>query len=420
MKIKKYLWALPLTIITPTIFLNVSCSFKEIEILFVDTQLYTDDTLLFSFQNVKKTDNITCTSEYDDQPTHYGYFSISPYDKKLNEIVLTRTDVQIDDEIKCPITFWNNGQLVQTIQITLPPTEIIDYSGYINDRTVSLMYYPDLSHITRGTGWIINKIDDQQTNNYRYWLATNFHVIASLPKTTALFYGSTDDTEGSQINYRTGYTSFTDFTIDKNLYSDTTTVTTGGITGNPGNDMVVIDVDFGSSPSGTMKAKLDKLNNEWTNSGETGKRHINTFANFNNYQLTGTYRWGGYPVQNCADVNLNNNSYAEWHTDEIFDAQEKVGGDTSKNYCHGIESNIYGSVVDVSPQIYSDYNKFDSKMGAGASGSMLIDHNKNIVGIYWGGLSQTSIFYPFFDIFNNSDFNYSGTPDTFLTNYMYS
>jgi hypothetical protein len=87
-------------------------------------------------------------------------------------------------------------------------------------------------------------------------------VIASLPKTTALFYGSTDDTEGSQINYRTGYTSFTDFTIDKNLYSDTTTVTTGGITGNPGNDMVVIDVDFGSSPSGTMKAKLDKLNNE--------------------------------------------------------------------------------------------------------------------------------------------------------------
>jgi hypothetical protein len=59
-----------------------------------------------------------------------------------------------------------------------------------------------------------------------------------------------------------------------------------------------------------------------------------------------------------------------------------VGGDTSKNYCHGIESNIYGSVVDVSPQIYSDYNKFDSKMGAGASGSMLIDHNKNIVGIY--------------------------------------
>jgi hypothetical protein len=38
--------------------------------------------------------------------------------------------------------------------------------------------------------------------------------------------------------------------------------------------------------------------------------------------------------------------------------------------------------VDVSPQIYSNENKINSKMGGGASGSMVIDRDKKIVGIY--------------------------------------
>jgi hypothetical protein len=281
-------------------------------------------------------------------------------------------------------------------------------------------------YYSRGTGWIINKEPSTETN-YRYWLATNFHVIASLPKTgtyAKLEYGSTTDSDGSTINLLSGYKNFNSFSIDKNLYSTTKTVTTSDdtpVTGNPGNDMVVIDVDFGNNPDTNVKLKLDKLNDEWDASGTEGQRHLNNFPDWNNYVISGAYHWGGYPVNNCAEEKLNTQQYAEWHTDEITNVKKNAGGEPAKDYWHPVKSTIYGTVVDVAPQIYSDTNKIDSKMGGGASGSMLIDRAKNVVGIYWGGWGVTGItFNPYFDIFNNSDFSYFNTADTFLSDYMFT
>jgi hypothetical protein len=96
-------------------------------------------------------------------------------------------------------------------------------------------------------------------------LATNFHVIANLPKLETyhhLYYGSTPNESAAQVNINS-YTNFNSFSIDKILYSDTATVTTDdNVTGNPGNDMAIIDVNFGTNLSSSVKSKLDKLNTE--------------------------------------------------------------------------------------------------------------------------------------------------------------
>jgi hypothetical protein len=95
-------------------------------------------------------------------------------------------------------------------------------------------------------------------------LATNFHVAFDI--TTTLKYGTTTDTQGTQINAITGYKNFSDFTpVEDQRYSkfaEITNKTPPQVTGNPGNDMVVINVDFGDSPSASIKPKLDKLNDE--------------------------------------------------------------------------------------------------------------------------------------------------------------
>jgi hypothetical protein len=77
-----------------------------------------------------------------------------------------------------------------------------------------------------------------------------------------LQYGSTEDQEGEQISRTSNYTNFSSFSIEKNLYSNTTTVNANNVTGNPGNDMVVIDVNFGDNPSASVRQKLIKLNLE--------------------------------------------------------------------------------------------------------------------------------------------------------------
>jgi hypothetical protein len=188
--------------------------------------------------------------------------------------------------------------------------------------------------------------------------------------------------------------------------------------------MVVIKVNFGSNPNDNVKLKLDKLNYEWAqNTTNDGKHYLNAFVDWNNYRaINGPYIWGGYPVQNCMDVNLNTKGYAEWHVDEISKVSANGGGDAYKERWHEIESKTgRNTIIDISPQIYTNEDKIESKMGGGASGSMLIDRYKNVIGIYWGGWGKTgSTFYPYFDIFNKSSFNYFDTYDTFLTPYMFS
>jgi hypothetical protein len=105
MKLRNFLLIFPLIIGSPIIYFTTSCSIKPIEIIASTTKLYTDDQIIFSFQNVKVSDNITCTSEYDDKLGHFGYFHIDPYDKQLNAIILMRKEVQINETIECPITF---------------------------------------------------------------------------------------------------------------------------------------------------------------------------------------------------------------------------------------------------------------------------------------------------------------------------
>jgi hypothetical protein len=92
--------------VIPTFSLIASCqSAKPIEITYTTLVLNEGSSISFSFKNVQETDHITCTSDYDSTPGHLGYFSISSYDKASNQITLTRNDVEIPSEVKCPVVF---------------------------------------------------------------------------------------------------------------------------------------------------------------------------------------------------------------------------------------------------------------------------------------------------------------------------
>jgi hypothetical protein len=116
-----------------TITITLSMLTKPIQIIPSSKELSTNDELVFAFENVKEDDNITCTSEYAPK-----YFSISSFNDDSKTIVLTRDDVEVIAEMKCPILFYNNGKLIETIDIKLPPSSYINYTGFINDRTISL------------------------------------------------------------------------------------------------------------------------------------------------------------------------------------------------------------------------------------------------------------------------------------------
>jgi hypothetical protein len=187
--------------------------------------------------------------------------------------------------------------------------------------------------------------------------------------------------------------------------------------------MVILDCNFGPEPSNDIIAKLDKLNDEWEKSGSVDQRHLNNFVDWANYSIGGTYTWGGYPVNYCDSTkenphSLNTSNNAEWQTDQITNVLWT--GDKTTSISHLIDSSQYDNVADIAPQIYSNENKINGKMGGGASGSMVIDYHKNVVGIYWGGSIPTGYFYPYFDIFNDYNFSYGGTKDIFLTPYMFS
>jgi hypothetical protein len=92
-----------------------------------------------------------------------------------------------------------------------------------------------------------------------------------LPKSgdySVLKYASTSNDDSAELNRTTDYTAFADYEIIDQRYSTAQTVTTlpdindKTYTGNPGNDMVVIKVNFGSNPNDNVKLKLDKLNYE--------------------------------------------------------------------------------------------------------------------------------------------------------------
>lgn len=276
--------------------------------------------------------------------------------------------------------------------------EVEDLSAvnYINDRTFSLMAMgtdkteTQLANICWGTGWIIDDATPETTNDFTYWMATNWHVKLGAKQVQEeclddfnYYYG-----KGQSLDWRFDYHQFSSFSWqdDSNFLFNP----------NNGIDFMVTKVTFGESTPDDIKAKLIELNEYGQKMG-----HITDIADTwtpeSGFHDLRTYI-GGYPVPGDDDA------IWEYH---CLDSEWLDAYDIGQAY-HPINEE---SLVDVAPQyvIKDKYVRRDSWMTHGASGSMLVAKDGDqfkVIGIYWGGFVDKQGFYPSFSIFNSTYKNF--------------
>lgn len=265
-----------------------------------------------------------------------------------------------------------------------------EYNDFISDRTFSICKFQregsNQYSVARGTGWIINK-DTSPGSNYKYYIATNFHVeLGFRGMSNQIKYS---DNEHLDSIFRTS--DYENFVSCTNKYSDSYYSYDGDL--KHGIDFWIYDVDFGI-PTGEYKEKLDRLNGFYAIHS-----HINDFAV--DYNQGSNLYIGGYPVPD------KQNSAAEWESHKIssFEHEPKNSG-----YEHGVDDDNINTatIIDISPQ-YVLPQKKNTWMTHGASGSMIINSQKQICGIYWGGFlpnKNSKHFIPCASIFNSSNKNF--------------
>lgn len=283
----------------------------------------------------------------------------------------------------------------------IPPQPEETAENYIFNRTFSLIAYGDWKldptrySVVWGTAWILSDATPNTTSDYEYYIATNWHVVDGLDGliedvvegTYKVCYGCNKKSSGLIIP--NDYTQF----ISYEPIDDETKFTYDG-NKKHAIDFYIAKVNFGSSPSTSIKPHLDALNDLQTEKGYITKTPKTTSTQkFNN---TPTYM-GGYPVRN--------NQYATWGFKKIA-ANTLEYVDYREDY-HDIDD--YGNIVDISPN-YQYNSRFVSPdwMPGGASGSMLIapiGDEWQVIGIYWGGWNPTlypNQFHPCFSLFNTN------------------
>jgi hypothetical protein len=154
MKKKTFLIATLLSIALPVVFVITSCTNtnNRIHVILSNKTLsINDDTIACVFIGTSSKDVITCNSVY-----HPTYLDIGEYNPSLKALFIHKTNLAVNETIQTPLSFYNHGKLFETINIDiLADGASLDYSQYINERTMSLAYlYQDGSDtmISRGTG----------------------------------------------------------------------------------------------------------------------------------------------------------------------------------------------------------------------------------------------------------------------------
>jgi hypothetical protein len=242
-----------------------------------------------------------------------------------------------------------------------PPITPTDqqYLDFIDARSFSIAALGNTTAGTvwvRGTGWIVNRVDTT-LNDYSYWLATNWHVIDGFNSLTSAQYRYADDS--INIGSWNSYSSFSSFVPEawQNFTTDDNKSTAI--------DFYVAKVNFGS-PTGGYKTKLDNLNTYWNNNSH----HINAFRqNYQSTSPTDKKYIAGYPV-------AGDNPYASYEEHVIMDS-------SAINLSHTFPE-TEDVKTDTSPQ-YRFPEKPPNWMDHGASGSMILDMDYHVCGVYWGG-----------------------------------
>lgn len=287
-------------------------------------------------------------------------------------------------------------------EITETPEEYIYHRSFsIRILTVDKdgeYYY--IHNYCFGTGWLLDDLTPNDHTDYKYYLATNWHVTQGIINVyyDTPYYGWTIGYADSSNSARTdkiinidlypgfGENNFEIMDDDNFLFPGTT---------DEGIDFHICKVDF-AGVEGENKEKLDFINNFYAKNHYINKYSLSTMDTIKNKKLY----IGGFPFKYATDGDFGG---GKWEFHEMdgneFLYMEKGG------YPHGIDGT---SISDTSAQYIYSPNMGDQWMTGGASGSMLINENYEVCGIYWGGWGTDDpvTFHPTFSLFNTPDYSF--------------
>lgn len=297
---------------------------------------------------------------------------------------------------------------------------------YIDHRTFSICG-ASMAGACTGTCWLISDSTPTIYNDYKYYVATNWHVTHMMDrlkqKSGGMIYLYADKSLAGAsdiIAYESfiQFASFNQVSEDNFIYDDVPT----GNWFNPAIDIFVAEVNFGQ-PTGVIEEKLNFVNNL-----QKTKGRINTFVQSDNDRVINSKKYyGGYPASPIASP-----TGTKWDFHELnksFQYLDKMGfviqdeyGDYEYGHAIGTpDKNQSGKEIsygpqqeseewynyDVSPQLFVPEGVDPTWMTAGASGSMLLTEDLEICGIYWGYAEpEENITLPFFSMFNTSEKNF--------------
>ncbi|GMO13663.1 MAG: hypothetical protein Ta2E_03310 [Mycoplasmoidaceae bacterium] len=301
--------------------------------------------------------------------------------KNPNARFLPWSDITLSisaDQTKCVLQVKpKNTEFEGNVIVTFRVMDDQARFDFIAERTISIAgsnssYNKD----TFGTGWLYKHIDV-----YKYYMFTNWHVSNSMSKIVGFNYSISFEF-GSSINGLAKYNAIAP--INPKWRNAEYSEDENGI--KYGADASMLEVDFSTAPT-AYKNRLDKIN---IYADEHDGLLFNGIANYDNIEIGTEIYVAGYPL---ASQNKNGYSSATYYGDKT-----KICSKTP--YWDHINTNEYGTFhsIDSYYTIISDVPTYlteigdlnDStsvlwNMGGGASGSVSIDTNYNIVGLYWGG-----------------------------------
>lgn len=285
-----------------------------------------------------------------------------------------------------------------------PPVPTEGAEKYIYDRTFSVLERGNI-YGSWGTAWIIDDATPENTNDYTYYIATNWHVIHGMHSVMKSKRDTCYAKGTNPLDPLSGYYAFKSFEEEETsnfsfapsrIYSFESVI-----------DFYVVKANFGDASylSTTIKQNLDELNDYRSEHG-----HITDFADIwtkpKSSENIYTYI-GGYPVKQS--------NKATWEYHQIdpnkLESVDKEYIEDGYILAHGVDSDTAPTQRDISPQYLAKYDFGSGWMDGGASGSMLITNINNewkVLGIYWGGWTnedQTAHF-PGFSIFKSKYKNY--------------
>ncbi len=284
------------------------------------------------------------------------------------------TTQQKDTSFGFEYTIDDETYASDTYNITIMPTDesAIEHLNYINDRSFSMQAYSDEGFISSGTGWIYDKVSTTD-NPYDFYIATNFHV----------WNGFITNGPISYINFYV----YDDVTSDIRRSIDSITVSVDDINevmdadGNPmgqlyedgdGNiaqtDFSLIEVDFSSAIDTKWNQSTSEIVKRFDKFNEMD--HVNQFATEGSLNTGDDLYVLGFPGK----TNGPTQTWSKMEYNNSFDSGLKSSGNFR------IVDNYYQSGT----QCYTSYNESIVQMTSGSSGSMVINGNNEIVGIYWG------------------------------------